>query len=302
MAQVNGPGPSPATDFNNVINLPEDQANFPGGDFAVISGIDGETIQLNINEGGTIGDDSEAQIGAEVNVSGGSLGSRFMARSGSEVNISSGTVGISFQALGGSLVTISGGTISDSLEVNAGSEVNISGGTLRDIVARGSMNISGGNIERLFQANSGSVITVSGGSIDAIAASGGSQVNLIGREFFVDGQEIDTLVEGEAFTVTDRNVTLTGLLADGQPFSFALNTSFSASGFASSSATLTVTLDTTGILLGDVDRDGVVDFLDIPPFIDLITEGELQAEGDIDQSGAVDFLDIFPFVMILTNS
>ena len=301
LAQVNGPGPSPANDFDSVVNLPNDDTSMLG-DFSVIGGIAGETMQLNIDVDGVIGDDSESQIGGEVNVRGGTLGARFMAGSGSEVNISSGSVGSSLQALSGSLINISGGNVSDSLEVSAGSEVNISGGTLRDIVARGSMNISGGNIERLFQANSGSVITVSGGSIDAIAASGGSQVNLIGREFFVDGQELDTLVPGEAFTVTDRNVTLTGLLADGQPFSFALNTSFSTSGFASSSATLTVTLDTTGILLGDVDRDGVVDFLDIPPFIDLITEGELQAEGDIDQSGAVDFLDIFPFVMILTNS
>ena len=302
LAQVNGAGPSDPDDFDTVVNLPMDQDNIIDEDFIVIGGTPGQTIQVNIDEDGFIGDDSEARSGGEVNVSGGSLGSRFMAGSGSEINISSGTVGISFQALDGSLVDISGGTLSDSFEINAGSEVTVSGGNFGDIVTRGSMNISGGTVSSLLQANSGSEVTISGGSLNTLAASGGSQVNLIGREFFVDGQELDTLVPGEAFTVTDRNVTLTGLLADGQPFSFALNTSFSASGFASSSATLTVTLDTTGILLGDVDRDGVVDFLDIPPFIDLITEGELQAEGDIDQSGAVDFLDIFPFVMILTNS
>ena len=300
LAQVNGPGPSPANDFDSVVNLPNDDTSMLG-DFSVIGGIAGETMQLNIDVDGVIGDDSESQIGGEVNVRGGTLGARFMAGSGSEVNISSGSVGSSLQALSGSLINISGGNVSDSLEVSAGSEVNISGGTLRDIVARGSMNISGGNIERLFQANSGSVITVSGGSIDAIAASGGSQVNLIGREFFVDGQELDTLVPGEAFTVTDRDGSITGLLADGQPFSFPLDTGFSVDGNFSSNATLTVTLDAS-VLLGDVNRDGLVNFLDIAPFIGILSAGGVQAEADINQDGVVNFLDIAPFIGVLTTA
>ena len=298
LAQVNGPGPSPARDFDSVIDLPNDDTSMLG-DFSVIGGLAGETMQLNIDAEGVIGDDSEARNGGEVNVRGGTLGARFMAGSGSEVNISSGSVGISLQALSGSLINISGGNVSDSLEVSAGSEVNISGGTLRDIVARGLMNISGGSIERLFQANSGSEITISGGSIDAIAAGGGSEVNLIGREFFVNDQELDTLVPGEAFTVTDRDGSITGLLADGQPFSFRLNTGFSVDGSFSSNATLTVTLDAT-VILGDVNRDGVVNFLDIAPFIGVLTASGTQAEADINQDGVVNFLDISPFIMVLT--
>ena len=264
-AQVNGPGPSPESDFDSVVNLPNDDTSMLG-DFLVIGGTAGESIQLNIDEGGAIGDDSEVQFGGEVNVLGGILGARFMAGSDSEVNISGGTVGVSFQALRGSLVTISGGTVNDSLEIGAGSEVNISGGNLSDTVVSGSVNISGGTIDSLLQVNSGSEVTISGGSLDAISASGGSQVNLIGREFFVDGQELNTLVPGEALTVTVRDGSITGLLADGQPFSFPLNTGFSVNGNFSSNATLTVTLDAT-VILGDVNRDGVVNFLDIAPFI-----------------------------------
>ena len=55
-------------------------------------------------------------------------------------------------------------------------------------------------------------------------------------------------------------------------------------------------------LLGDVDMDGDVDFLDIPFFIDVITNGGDQAEADIDGNGVVDFLDIPLFVNILTGA
>ena len=55
-------------------------------------------------------------------------------------------------------------------------------------------------------------------------------------------------------------------------------------------------------LLGDVNMDGDVDFLDIPFFIDVITNGGDQAEADIDGSGVVDFLDIPLFVNILTGA
>ncbi len=54
------------------------------------------------------------------------------------------------------------------------------------------------------------------------------------------------------------------------------------------------------VLLGDVNRDEVVDFLDISPFIAVLSAGELQEEADIDRNGFVDFLDISPFIAILS--
>ena len=56
------------------------------------------------------------------------------------------------------------------------------------------------------------------------------------------------------------------------------------------------------ILLGDVNTDGVVDFLDISPFIVVLSGGGFQAEADIDQNGVVDFLDISPFIQILSGA
>ena len=57
----------------------------------------------------------------------------------------------------------------------------------------------------------------------------------------------------------------------------------------------------TTFLLGDVNQDMVVDFLDIGPFIELLSTGGFLAEGDIDGSGAVDFLDIGPFIGLLSQ-
>ena len=56
------------------------------------------------------------------------------------------------------------------------------------------------------------------------------------------------------------------------------------------------------VLLGDADCNDTVDFLDIAPFIALLTSGEFKAEADIDGNGVVDFLDIAPFIAILTGA
>ena len=55
-------------------------------------------------------------------------------------------------------------------------------------------------------------------------------------------------------------------------------------------------------LPGDVNRDGVVSFLDIDPFISVLTgNSPFQAEADVNLDGSVDFLDIFSFITALSN-
>ena len=53
------------------------------------------------------------------------------------------------------------------------------------------------------------------------------------------------------------------------------------------------------VLLGDVNGDGAVNFLDIPPFVAVLSAGEFQEEADIDQNTTVNFLDIAAFVDLL---
>ena len=128
---------------------------------------------------------------------GGVVGSGFDATSGSEVNISGGEVFGQFFAFN-SVVNISGGTVGDDFQAAADSQINITGGTVGDGlgVFGGEINLSGGTVGNDFDVNFGSV------------------VNISGSEFFIDGVELDTLLPGEAFTITGRDMTLSGLLAD----------------------------------------------------------------------------------------
>ena len=58
----------------------------------------------------------------------------------------------------------------------------------------------------------------------------------------------------------------------------------------------------SGVLLGDVDLNGTVDFDDIPAFIAVLIGGGFQFEADCDGSGVVDFDDIPAFVAILIGA
>ena len=55
------------------------------------------------------------------------------------------------------------------------------------------------------------------------------------------------------------------------------------------------------LLKGDVNLDGGVNFLDISPFIGVLSEGGFQVQADINCDGVVNFLDISPFISILAG-
>lgn len=56
---------------------------------------------------------------------------------------------------------------------------------------------------------------------------------------------------------------------------------------------------TLPIDLGDVNRNGTVDFADIFPFIEVLNGETFQFEADCDESGAIDFEDIPAFIAII---
>ena len=62
------------------------------------------------------------------------------------------------------------------------------------------------------------------------------------------------------------------------------------------------TLGTTPTLLGDVNLDGRVSFLDITPFIAILSSEGFLEEADINGDSLVNFLDITPFVGILSGT
>jgi len=115
-------------------------------------------------------------------------------------------------------------------------------------------------------------------------------------DVWTDWQEISeqySRVAGfaKAFDVEEANLDLSSLPA-GYGIQFRLRSASSGIGFDSLAI----------ILLGDVNQDGVVDFLDISPFIALLSTGEFLTEADVNQDEAVDFLDISPFIEILSGA
>ncbi len=57
----------------------------------------------------------------------------------------------------------------------------------------------------------------------------------------------------------------------------------------------------SSLLVGDVNLDGVVNLLDVDPFVNLLTTGDFQAEADINQDGEINLLDVDPFVALLSG-
>ena len=70
-----------------------------------------------------------------------------------------------------------------------------------------------------------------------------AEVNLWGSEFVLDNIDITALLSPNMpFTINDRDVTLSGLLADGSAFSFDLTSTFGMSDYFDAGATLTIML------------------------------------------------------------
>ena len=204
-----------------------------------------------------------------------------------------------------SLVNISGGIVGDFFEADS-SIVNIAGGTVGDCFSAelySVVNISGGAIGLFFRVRDLGLVNISGGTFGAgFTAASGGEVNLQGSEFSIDGTPLDNLQFGQPVMITDRDVTLSGVLADGEPFSFDLNTSFITDGdFFSPEATLTVEL-VQNFLLGDCNEDLIVNFQDIAPMIDILSSVSFVEQADCNQDGVVNFFDVQPFIEILANS
>lgn len=54
-------------------------------------------------------------------------------------------------------------------------------------------------------------------------------------------------------------------------------------------------------MVGDINCDGVVNLLDVGPFVDLVSDGGYSLKADFDLDGIVSLLDVGPFVESLTG-
>ncbi len=241
----------------------DSDVSISGGSISINSRISG-TIEIS---GGTLG--IGGHLIGTVNIIDGEFEDRFSASG--EVDILGGSFGNQFRVFG--TVEISGGTFQGGFRAGLGSDVHISDGAMgNDLVVdnRSTLFFEGGSIGNNFLARSSSGVTIRGGTIgDAFSAmnstnihiGGGeigenfmalsrSTVNLFGSAFeirdLVSGaliEDIDANMQpGETLEISDRDVTLTGILGDGTAFSFDLNSIQGAGDFFATTATVAVTL------------------------------------------------------------
>ena len=168
-----------------------------------------------------------------------------------------------------------------------GSDVKICGGQFRlvSVFPDGVVNVAGGDFST---------------SLFFVAASAGSNFNIEGSDFAIDGQPL-SLEQDVPTAVLERDVVLTGVLADGSPFSFGLESSIPFfEDFFDVDANLTVTL-VEPIKVGDVNGDLEVNLLDVTPFVGSIL-GDFEEAADINKDGVVDLRDVPFFIDIIVNN
>lgn len=208
-------------------------------------------------------------VGASmINMTDGSVGDGTRGvnlRDDSVLNLSGGTVARVSTAGGsgeGPFVSITGGNVVGSVAVrDPGTAAHVSGGSVETISATngGRFTILGGTVSEFATSATGSTANIAGGTIGALRALTASTLNLFGREFLLDGVPVEGLVFGVPTEITDRDVTLSGLLADGTAFSFELHSENMAPvefDWIHPDALLTVTLPLPGDFDLDVDVDG----------------------------------------------
>ena len=155
-----------------------------------------ENSVLNIFGGSRVGSGASTNGRSTINVFGGEVGDNLRSADlGSVVNVFDGNVG-SLNIGRGAVVNIFGGNIDGD---------SLSGGADRWVGNFGELNVSGGTFGGVAQIFSRSTF------------------NLTGTEFFLNGQSISGGAVGNPLIIQEREVTLSGILLDGSPFSFFLN-------------------------------------------------------------------------------
>lgn len=128
--------------------------------------------------------------------------------------------------VGQTLTLREGGQLGDNFEV-IDSTLRIEGGSLGNYgsLSNGMLEISGGKVGYGFSVFPGSVVNISGGDFDYdFNLYAGSTLNLFATELLINGVLEEDLTAGQTVIISQRDVTISGTLADGSFFSFDLNT------------------------------------------------------------------------------
>ena len=160
-------------------------------------------------------------------------------------------------------------------------------------------NINGTNIRLTSDSGNWSYV---GGDLDLTNGNNGG-------ENIVNGLGTNEATIGNARTVFQDN-NGDNVADSGAPRSDADWGTFSISGITELTFTFTDQTNFEAFRInavrsfydkGDVDRNGVVNFSDIPEFINVLSSGTYQFEADMNDDGVVNFLDISPFITRLSQ-
>ena len=124
------------------------------------------------------------------------------------------------------------------------------------------------------------------GAVTMVGASGISVASVGGMDFNADGSTLVLTAGSDVYTVdkTTGAITLVGNV--GQNTTAVAFNMFEC--------------DFEG--RGDVNMDGVVNLLDVEPFVDAVTNGSFIQEADVNCDGVINLLDVAPFVELLSGA
>ena len=207
--------------------------------------------------------------------------------------ISEGGLFIDAAHIGGGDYTVLGGTLGGEGSIDSGLTVH-DGGTVEPGVVTGTFTADSADFQ------SGSVLSIDIASLQdfdqlilnqSLAINSGATLNI-------------NLINGFAPRVGDEFKILdfgsaAGLFGTISTSSSDIEWDLSR---LQNQGIISVASSDSSLVLGDCNLDGSVNFLDISPFITLLTTASYLEEADINQDGAVNFLDIGLFISILSGN
>ena len=163
-----------------------------------------------------------------------------------------------------------------------------------------------GNFLLMLQQNNGGTygndLLSNGPWVRGVEAQAGVDVDGDGEiDLWSDWQEVTESyyqIDGfsKAFGINEAQLD-TSTLPDGYGFAFRLRSA--SGGVLFDNVAISSTL--AEFDLGDVNRDGDVNFFDISPFIAVLSASVYQIEADVNEDGVVNFFDISPFILLLSQ-
>ena len=253
-------------------------ATIPNGNFLIL----GFTNPVNVNGGETLGMMVFTTNTAFNQLEGtGNGGGRLLYRAGSAVS-SSVSRDMRFSILGSTTPTGGGDPV---FGFNETSQLNLTGDLFHQL--GGELQLQVGGTDNSDPANHQFDQLVVDGSV----TNGGSLVIELLPEYQPQDGDAITLVQSD-----DVIGEFSSIDVQGTPAGFDAEVEID-----NGDVILTLT-EAAEFLLGDANLDGVVDFLDISPFIALLSGNGFLDQADINRDGVVDFLDIGPFIGLLSGS